>query len=79
MVMELKSGATQPSCDSSSTVSGDEDDPLTLEAGGGRLLISVVEPDISGNTGANEEMEAAELPALPTRSVTLLQEGSELE
>jgi hypothetical protein len=38
-----------------------------------------VELDISGNTESNEEMGTAELPVLPTRSFTILQEGSEVE
>jgi hypothetical protein len=41
-------------------VSDDEDDPLTQEAGGGRLLVSVVELDSSENTKVSEEMEPTE-------------------
>jgi hypothetical protein len=79
MVMESKSGAIQSLCDNILTVSDDEDDTLTQEAGGSRLLISIVKLDSSWNSEASEEMETAELPALPTRSVTVLQEGSEVE
>jgi hypothetical protein len=63
-------------------VSDDEDDPLTQEAEGYRLLIPVVELDNSGNTEASGEMETAELPLLPprsSRSDAVLQERSELE
>jgi hypothetical protein len=63
-------------------VSVDEDDHQTQEAGGDRLLVSVVDLDNYGNTEASKEMETAELPDLPTRSPrsgTVHQEGSEVE
>jgi hypothetical protein len=63
-------------------VSDVEDNPLTQEAGGGRLLISVLDLDSSGNTEASEEMGTTDLPVLPLKSPTsviVLQEGSEVE
>lgn len=82
MAMELQSGDTHTMCDSSPTVSDADDDPLTQEAKGLGLLIPVVELNNSGSTEASDEMDTTELPLLPPRSprsVTVLQEESEVE
>jgi hypothetical protein len=63
-------------------VSGDEDNTLTEEAGGGSMWHDshpIVELDGSGSVDCSEELETAELPVLPSAYVTVLHDGSKIE
>jgi hypothetical protein len=81
-VMESQSGAIQPLCGSSQTLSGDEDDPLTQEAGEGSMghnSCPKIELDGSGSVECSEVMKTAELPVLPPACGTVLHDVSKIE
>lgn len=81
-VMESQSGAIQPLYGSSHTMSGNENDPLTQEAGEdsmGHNSFPKMELDGSGNVECSGEMGTAELPVLPPAFVSVLHSGSEIE
>jgi hypothetical protein len=82
-VMESsQSGAIQSLSGSSHTVSSNENDPLTQEAGEGIMGLNSypkMEQDGSGNVDCSEQIRTAELPVLPPACVVILQSGSEIE
>jgi hypothetical protein len=64
--------ASQPLC-------GNEHEPLKKEAGGGEIIVSMVEYDASGTAVSREDMETTELRSLPPGSFTILEDLSFLE
>jgi hypothetical protein len=78
-VMELQSGATQPLCGISNSVTRDENDALTQEAEEGTVLISILEYNSTGNIVASNVMQTTELYDLPPVTVTVLDFDSQVE
>jgi hypothetical protein len=92
-MMRSESGAVQPVCGNSRynlrrvsgrnevefTVSVDEDDPQKQVAEGSKILISFKELDSSGNVVHSKMMEADELAALPSGTVTLIHDGGQMK
>jgi hypothetical protein len=64
--------ASQPVC-------GKEDDTLKNEAGGGEMMVSVIEYYDSGTVVSREDMETTELHSLPPGSFNILEALSFIE
>jgi hypothetical protein len=64
--MNLTQKATQPLCSK-------EDDPVTQEAGGGEIIVSMVLYDDSGTVVSREGMETTEIHSLTSGSFSVLE------